>query len=136
MLIQNLQNEDDLIRRRHRPEDLIELSSGARQRKSRGFSESLESKEEKGLEESRNGELSGMEGPRQRKGRKEEKLIKNDENRKVEKNAQKQVGHFMPIICLTSIKTINIYPKVRGTYRHTFVLIQCITWTCPIYKEI
>ena len=60
-----------------------------------------------------------MEGPRIRKGRKEEKLIKNDENRKVEKNAQKQVGHFMPKICLTNIKTINIFPKVKGTYTDT-----------------
>jgi len=92
---------------------LIELSSGARQRKSRGFSESLESKEEKGLEESRNGELSGMEGPRHRKGRKDEKIIKNDENRKAERISQKQVGHFTPIICLTSMTTINIYPKTH-----------------------
>jgi len=36
-------NEDDLVRRRHRPEDLIELPSGARQKRTRIFSESLKS---------------------------------------------------------------------------------------------
>ena len=85
-----LQNEDDLVRRRHKPEDLIELSSGARQRKSRGFSESLECKvgeDTKGFESPRKEELMRMEGMRQRKGKLEEKEKNNQGNGKNEKNA-------------------------------------------------
>jgi len=47
-------SEDDLVRRRHRPEDLIELPSGARQKVTRTFSESLR-------------EVENMDGVRMRK---------------------------------------------------------------------